>query len=199
MFQFLETIKVECRVIQNPVYHQLRMFRTMKDFFPSSEVPVLNELVVIPDWIEEGTYKCRIVYGPSVEKIEFEKYVPRQLDTLKIVYDDEVNYSFKFANRKNLNQLLSYKGVYDDVLIVKNGFITDTSYCNILFYDGKNWVTPDRPLLTGTCRQRLLDNQIAIAQEIRISDLIRFNKFMLINAMLDFNENRAIDICNIKF
>ncbi|MBE0640105.1 MAG: aminotransferase class IV [Bacteroidales bacterium] len=199
MCQFLETIRVENRVLQHLEYHQQRMERTVKEFFPLSETPVLTDLVAIPDWIEKGTYKCRVIFSEAIEKIEFEKYFPRRINTLKIVKDDEVDYSFKFANRSKLNQLLSHKGACDDILIVKNGLVTDTSYSNILLYDGSIWVTPDHPLLPGTCRQRLLDNHHVTSREITINDLRKFRNFMLINAMLDFDVRRAVQVSTIKF
>ncbi len=199
MCQFIETIKVEKRVALNLDYHQERMTRTIAHFIPDADVPVLEEIIQIPGWIDESLFKCRIVYGVKIEKIEFEKYTPRTINTLKVVMDDEIDYSFKFADRCRIQHLLNKKGNCDDILIVSNRRITDTSYCNILFFDGNRWITPELPLLKGTCRQRLLDRGRISARVLSISDLRSFSKFMLINAMLDFDENRALGVDRILF
>lgn len=197
MCQFLETIKIENRILQHPDYHQQRMNRTMEVFYPTSKIPVLEQHIHIPDWLDNEMYKCRVIYSQTIRAVEFELYSPRPINTLKVVHDDTIDYSFKFSDRSQIQHLLSLKEKCDDVLIVKNGQITDTSYCNILFFDGNRWVTPANPLLPGTCRRRLLDNLQISTQAIKITDLHYFNKFMLINAMLDFDEKRSVDISRI--
>ena len=82
-----------------------------------------------------------------------------------------------------LNSLLKYKDGCDDILIIKNGLITDISFANICFYNGKNWYTPSTPLLKGTCREKLLKQNSIIEKEIGISDLDYFSHFTIINAM----------------
>ena len=69
--------------------------------------------------------------------------------------------------------------ICDDILIVKQGFITDTSYSNVLFYNGKEWLTPTHPLLKGTQRASLLDQEIIRVAEIRLEDLHHFKKVTL--------------------
>lgn len=199
MSRFLETIKVQHRRMLNLDYHQHRVARTMAHFFPGADVPVISDKITIPDWLDEGTFKCRITYGTAIGNIEFESYTPRTIHSLKVVFDDEIDYSFKFADRNRLHHLTSMKGNCDDILIIKNGLITDTSYCNILFFDGDHWVTPKLPLLHGTCRQRLLDKGLITAKEIRHHHLCNFSQFMLINALLDFDETRIVDINRIIF
>lgn len=78
--------------------------------------------------------------------------------------------------------------VDEELIIVKNGIITDTSYANLVFYNGKEWHTPSRPLLQGTKRQKLIDEGKIKEREIRVHDLKKFTKCSLINAMLDIGE-----------
>ena len=75
----------------------------------------------------------------------------------------------------------------DDILIVKNGYITDTSIANIALYDGNSWITPKVPLLKGTTRQRYLDNAKILESDIKVQDLKKFSKIALLNAMIDFD------------
>jgi len=139
-----------------------------------------------------------VVYGKDIEAIEFKPYQPRPIKTLKLVKDNEIDYSFKYADRENINLLYERRGNYDDILIVKNNLVTDTSYCNIIFFDGNKWLTPEFPLLKGTKRQQPLDGGKISVAKIIVESLRSFHEFMLINAMLDFDENRSLSIHGIE-
>ena len=108
--------------------------------------------------------------------------------------DDGLDYSHKYINRKRLEKLFSQKGNCDDILIVKNGLITDTSFANILFYNGIEWLSPANPLLKGTQRQFLLETEQIITAEIRPSDLKYFKKARLVNAMMRFEDEVDIEM-----
>jgi 4-amino-4-deoxychorismate lyase len=84
-----------------------------------------------------------------------------------------------------------------DVLIVKNGLITDTSFANIAFSDGNKWYTPDTPLLKGTQRAYYLAQGILTERRISPADLRGFTKARLINAMLDLNTGNDITMDNV--
>jgi 4-amino-4-deoxychorismate lyase len=83
------------------------------------------------------------------------------------------------------------------VLIIKNDFITDTSYSNIVFWNGAQWITPDTFLLAGTQRTRLLEEGIILEKKIRAQDLPKYSHARLINSMLDFETTPNILIKNI--
>ncbi len=76
---------------------------------------------------------------------------------------------------------------------MKNGFVTDTSYANIVFWDGGKWITPTSPLLHGTARDRLLDSNQITEAEIAIDDLKNYSKAKIINAMIDMDEGYDIN------
>jgi 4-amino-4-deoxychorismate lyase len=61
------------------------------------------------------------------------------------------------------------------------------------------WFTPEKPLLAGTKRAFLIKTGRILTTQILITDRKDFEKFMLVNAMLDFDENRASSIINICF
>ncbi len=198
MCRFLETIKILDGVPQNLGLHRQRMRRTCNKFFPDRQPVNPAGIIHVPDDAGTGIYKCRITYGPQILRIDYEKYQPRRIKTLKLIRDDLVGYDFKFADRQHISRLFGQRSFCDDVLIVKNGFVADTSYCNILFSEGENWFTPDTPLLAGTCRQRLLSEGKILEKTIRPSDIFRYEKFMLVNAMLDFDPGRAEPVSGIK-
>jgi len=181
--QLLETIKIHNRQIKNIAWHNQRFNRTRFELFGIREPLALENSLQIPDDLSNEIYKCRIVYSKEIDIIEFEKYTPRKINSLKIIECNEIDYSYKFNDRTKLNELFQQKEDCDDILIVKNGFITDTSFANIVFWEGEKWITPASPLLHGTTREHLLNsNQISTA-EITTDNLKDFPKARIINAM----------------
>ncbi|MEO0570500.1 MAG: aminotransferase class IV, partial [Bacteroidota bacterium] len=86
----------------------------------------------------------------------------------------------------------------DDILIVRKGWLTDSYYANIIFWDGTGWYTPSTYLLNGTKRSQLLQGGIIQEAPIQLKDLKSFKGFQLINAMLDFKPGVFLSIDNIK-
>lgn len=199
MCLLLETIKVKNRRFVRLEYHQARVERSLAELGVPRPFIDLRKELSIPGYLDDGIYKCRVVYGSNIQQVEFLPYVPRQIKLLKVVRDDQTDYHLKYASREPLSRLLSNREDCDDILIVKNSLVTDTSYSNILLFDGKQWVTPDMPLLGGTQRQYLLDTGMVKSQRVKIDDLPEFQKFMLINAMLDFDETRALPVSHIIY
>ena len=196
MCLLFETIKVENGVFQNLHYHEARMNDARKKLLDSTDNIELEKSLSVPAGCENEIYKCRVDYDHYIHKIDFTPYKAGKINTLKLVYDDEISYQFKFTDRSRLEELKKNANA-DDVIIVKKGLITDTSFSNIIFLDGKKWVTPSTPLLKGTKRQELLEKEIISEQLIKPSDLKNFKKAKLINAMLDFESSTEIEIKNI--
>jgi 4-amino-4-deoxychorismate lyase len=188
MCRFIESIRVHNGVFQHPEYHNRRWNMTRHSFWSGSPVWDVSDLVKIPEHLKEGVYKCRIVYDEQIRQVDFQPYYPRRIQTLRLVCSDDVSYPYKFEDRSVLEDLLEQKGDADDILIVRDGFLTDTSFANIALYDGSRWYTPETYLLNGTCRQRLLDEGILAEASIGVTDLARFQAIRPINAMLIFEE-----------
>ena len=176
--------------------HQQRLDRArhlllgLKDNLPLDSI-------VIPRHAEKGTFKCRITYGKSFGTVEFIAYHPVAVETLQAVNAGHIDYAFKFSDRTPIEKLRQQKGLCDDILMVKDGWVTDTSFANILFFDGSRWVTPHRPLLKGTKREELLKTGRVTALPIRLEDIGGYKKFMLVNAMLEFDPAKALPVNNI--
>lgn len=196
MSLFIETIKLENGKYGLIDYHNARMNRTILNFFGLSRNLNLEHILPPAYRAGEGTHKCRVVYGRDVEKIEIVPYVRREIDRLKIV-SAEIDYSFKSADRSCFAKVLSGLGNHSDVLIIKNGFVTDTSYANVIFFDGKEWLTPSTYLLDGVKRRRLLDSNKIRETEITVDTIKNFKEVSLINAMLEPGDT-VIDIKNIN-
>lgn len=187
MSQFLETIAIVNKTPQNLKYHQQRI-----DTCSLVQIePFLQRI----SFATKKLYKLSVIYNETqVEKYKLIPYQPKVINRFKILNDNDIDYSFKYADRSKLDQLKSKKGSCDEIIIIKNEEITDCSFANLIFFDGKNWITPEHPLLAGTCRARLLEQRMITTQKITVNQLHFFSKMMLINAMLDFDEKRAIQI-----
>ena len=189
--EFLETIKVEDGIYYHLSYHQNRYECVLNSF----NVKNIQKLETYLDAPKKGLYRCRLIYNQhKIIDVEYIEYKKREIRSLKLVYDDEIDYSYKYSERNNINSLFSLRGDCDDILIVKNGFITDTSIANVALFDGK-WKTPKFPLLKGTTRARYLNEGKIIESGIKVSDIKNFTKIALLNAMVDFD---IIQNYNIK-
>ena len=184
MYRFIESIRLENHHLQHLDWHNKRLNATRKHFFPSAPEVDICERLVLPENLDEGVYKCRIVYDAEIVEVTFQPYIPKSVHSLRLVIDDHADYSYKFENRAKLELLLTQKGEADDILIVRDQCITDTSYSNIALFDGLHWYTPDTYLLNGTCRQRLLAEGILRESRITLHDLAHFEEIRPINAML---------------
>jgi len=159
----------------------------MEDLFQLKNVFNLSTELMNQKHPKSGLFKCRIVYEKQIEAIEFLPYEPRKIESLKVVYDQTIDYSYKFEDRTKIDALFEQRQFCDDVLIVKNGFVTDSSFSNIIFFDGYKWITPNAPLLKGTMRQFLIDAAEIKEQPVSVQDIPSFKSFRLINSMLGFD------------
>jgi 4-amino-4-deoxychorismate lyase len=188
----LESLKIENGVILNLEYHNARMHRSRQDILGLDifqDVKDLPEIQKIPR--SKKTIKVRILYNEDIFKVEWEFYTRREINSLKLIVDNEINYSYKFADRSRLSELFNKRDIYDDIVIVKDGMLTDSSYSNLAFFDGTRWCTPSTPLLNGTKRQQLIDENKLFESDIRVRDINLFQKCSLINAL---NEPGDIEI-----
>ncbi|TAD99818.1 MAG: hypothetical protein EAZ97_07685 [Bacteroidetes bacterium] len=185
MCQLLESIQICQRIPQNIEFHNLRFNKSRKELFGISQTLDLQEVIKIPDSLGTQTYKCRILYEKQIKRIDFEEYTPKKIRFLKIV-ESNIDYAYKFADRSELNKLLSENlenPKESDLILVKNNKITDSTFSNLAFFDGKNWFTPNFPLLEGTHRAKLIQEKKIIPINIFVKDLHFFEKIALINAL----------------
>jgi len=185
MCQFLESICCIDGKIQNLELHQGRVDNTFDKYFNSKSITLGESLIEIP---KIGKYKCRIVYTAQIESLDFLPYKSKDIKSLKIIEMDNIDYAYKFLDRKSLDNAFLKKGVADDIIISKEGFVTDAYFANLVFFDGDKWYTPVNPLLKGTKRELLISSNTIIEKDIRTQDIQQYKKVSLINAMLDLSE-----------
>jgi len=196
MSRLIETIRLDNGKLERLDYHQQRVDYSLKLIFPGSAKLDLQNILNDVTLPKEGLFKCRIVYNDQHHVIEFTPYIIRPVFSLKKVVRNSISYSFKFEDRAELEEAFACRENRDDVLIIREGKVTDTSYSNIAFKREKDWVTPSSCLLKGTMRQFLLDRRIIKEEEIRETDLNNFEKFRLINAMIGWT-GEEINVSNI--
>ena len=184
MCRFIETIRIRKGMVCNLVYHNLRMNRVRREVFG------LTQPLDLADYIDcklsDDVVKCRVVYDAEVCEVSYAPYLMRRIDTLKLVYDDEIDYRYKSTDRTSLNSLYACRGDEDDVLIVRNRLLTDISIANVALEKDGNWYTPASPLLKGTQRAALLNEGIVKEQDILVDDLYSFTRIAVFNAMIEF-------------
>lgn len=194
MSPFIETLKVKNGEMPNLSFHQARFERTRYEIFGFRSHPALKDEIVIPEHAKRGIFKCRVVYDQLDINIEFQAYIPPDIKSLKVIIKDDISYEYKSADRSALTELYKQRGTCDDILIVKKGWVTDSYFANLVFWDGSRWLTPDTPLLPGCMRASLLENGTIEEAGIRIEDLNRFRDLKLINALNDWHDAPTIPI-----
>lgn len=177
--EYFETIKCDDYEVFNLDYHNQRVANTIG----------LN--LNLQDYIyppSHKLYRCKLIYNEyEILEVQYFEYQKKQIKSFKLVFDDNIEYSKKYLNREKLDELFSKKEEADEIIIIKDGFVTDTSIANIAIFDGTNWLTPKEPLLQGTTRTRLLNEKVLIEKDITVPMLKKAKKIALMNAMIDFD------------
>jgi 4-amino-4-deoxychorismate lyase len=197
MSLLFETIRIENGIFMHPEDHERRMFRSRSALFGAKDPFFLLQVVTIPREFSSGIVRCRIDYGIKIDAVKFTPYRMKPLKKFQVVVNEEIEYPFKFSDRSALESLLMKKNTADEIILVQRGLITDTSFSNLIFYNGRNWITPSTPLLNGTCRQRLIRERKIMERKIFLKELDSFLGFKIINAMIypEDMEMIPVDAC----
>jgi len=175
-----ETIRIDDGQIKNILWHNRRCNESRRELF-NKKIAINLETYIQPP--QEGLYRCRILYNSEIQSVEYIPYTPKKIRSIKII-KSQLDYRYKYNNRDELNQLI--RKDYDEILIEKDGLLTDTTIANIAFYTGEVWITPKTPLLKGTTRAKLLHQNFLIEKNIKKEELQNFSHFALMNAMIGF-------------
>jgi len=175
---FFETIKCFDFEVYNLFYHKQRISRTIGINIQ------LEEYIYPPN---DKLLKCKVIYDDSgILDIQYAEYNKKDISTFKLIYDDNIKYSKKYLNRDCIDKLKK-NITEDEIIIVKDGLITDTSIANIAILYNDIWITSKKPLLIGTSRNRYIDNNLIIPKDITVKMLKESKKIALLNAMIDFD------------
>ena len=187
MSRFIESIKIEDQKAFLLDLHQKRVNQTFAYFGKEGSID-LAKIFKNLEHDEDGLYKLRIVYDLDKKfTTQLIPYAIPEIENFQLVENNSYDYSFKFEDRKEFERMKT-KAKTEEIIVVKNNHITDTSYTNILFLKGKEWFTPTTYLLNGVMRQHLLHEKKIKETEITLQNIKEFSHFQLINAMNDFDE-----------
>lgn len=185
MSRFIETMQLKDGEFLNLEFHQWRVNCTFRAFFPAQKVFLLEKILPGMEFPQIGRFRCTLTYSEQPGDLKYFAYRPRKINKLILKEVDELDYSWKYADRSELDKLTNDLAPDEEIIIIKKDLVTDASYANLIFFDGSSWLTPSKPLLPGTKRKKLLEDGKIKEAEIRKKDLTRFSKCCLINAMLE--------------
>ncbi len=180
----LETIRIEDGRAALLEYHQERVDRALRRYFPRAGRLWLNRAVETLELPPVGVHKLRLQYRDQILHTEIQPYIQRRIESLRIVAADQLDYGHKYLDRQPIDRLFQQRGACDDVLFSRMGYLTDTSYANVAFFNGTDWITPAWPLLRGCRREFLLAAKIIQPSILRERDLPHFTEVRVFNSMI---------------
>ena len=193
MYPFFETIRYKNGILENVSYHQARINRTLHALGGNTPIQ-LDKIQLLHDFEKDIVYKIKCLYNlEGAYHIEKAVYQKKIIQTVAIHQAAQEEYQFKYTNRTWLNDALKNAGT-DEMIIVQNNMIKDGNYANLVFFNGSEWHTPLHPLLLGTHRARLIDENKIIEKDITLSDLANYTILKYINAMMLWEESPEIEI-----
>ena len=199
MYQFFESIQLKDSALKHLDLHVQRMQRTCLFFYREEKkidalLQELNALTTYP----KGLHKVKVKYNLQAHEIEITPYVPRVIQTLQVIVNNDIQYPWKTINRQMFFAYEVQRKATEDFLFVREDCLTDSSYTNIALWNGQEWHTPEMPLFNGIQREVLIREGRIIASKITLSDMRNYEKISLINAMLPLGEIE-IPVSNIFF
>ena len=193
MYPFFETIRYKNGILENVSYHQARINRTVSALGGKSAI-YLDKIQIEGKFEKDILYKIKCFYNlEGAFHIEKEVYHKKTIQTVSIHLAAQEEYQFKYTNRSWLNDALKKLGT-DEIIIVQNNMVKDGNYANLVFFNGTEWHTPLHPLLLGTQRARLINENKIIEKVITLSDLANYTTLKYINAMMLWEESPEIEI-----
>lgn len=186
MCLFVETIAIEDGKAPLLHLHSERLNRTRAEVFGLTDRIDISEHITLSSC--RGKTKCRVVYGAEIESVTYSPYRMRPVQSLKTVTDNDIDYRLKSVDRSPIDTLFATRGGCDDILIIRDGLVTDTSIANIALFDGQRWHTPQEPLLAGVRRSSLIAEGIVEERRIEVADIKNYRRIALFNAMIGFGE-----------
>ena len=161
------------------------MNRSRRELFAVEKALQLEKhLTEIPS---SGLWRCRVLYRQGIEKVEMLPYKGKAFRHFALV-EFPGEYSYKYADRRGFERLLEEYREADDLLLCRNGMLTDTTIANIALRIGGRWWTPEAPLLPGTTRARLLAEGCIGKAPLPREALWEAEGLALMNAMIGFRE-----------
>ncbi len=189
MSPFFETIRIEDGKICHTRYHNKRLNKTIRENFSLCPQYDIRDFIKPPE--SKGVFRCRLTYDTTVLDVAITPYRFRRYSAFRLI-DSDIDYPYKSTDRSGIEALFAQRGECDDIIIVRDRLLSDTSIANIALFDGLHWYTPQNPLLEGTLRASLLDAQKIKTKHLDRKSLQKCTKFAIMNAMTGFYQLKDI-------
>lgn len=197
MSRFIESIKVEHQKMHLLEFHQHRVNQTFSHFGKMGSLDLMAIFKKL-DLDEDGFFKFRIAYDLNKNyNCSLIPYALPEVESFALVEANQLDYAFKFEDRKELDRLKN-SAKTEEIILVKNNHLTDTSISNLIFLKDKTWYCPDTHLLNGVMRQSLLKSKKIKECPITLQNLKDFSHFKIINAMNNLDDSFVYPIEKIK-
>jgi len=183
MSQFIESVSIKDGLVENLDLHNLRCNKARLEVLMLTDTIDLSEVIKPPKCFLKGHIKCRVLFSDKVHEVSYEKYKLRRIAKIQVVENNTIEYAYKFLDRSSLNELYQQKRDADEILIVRNGLLTDAFYYNVALLKGDQWFTPKHPLLNGVQRSRLLKEELIKELDIKLKEINDFSFISLFNAL----------------
>ena len=175
-----ETIRVHNGCAERLELHQARLERS-----GGRGLPPLSELILSAGVPPVGEFKVHISYSAAgLGAVRYEAYEPRVIRRMRAV-ETNILYPRKDEDRRAFELMRLMNPDVDELILCRNGWVTDTTYSNLLFGEPGEWYTPEHCLLPGTRRESLLRAREVRVLPIRCTEIMSFPYVSLINAMLE--------------
>ncbi len=163
-------------------YHQKRVNRSLCSGAKLDLDTAISGLT-LPQY---GKHKLRLLYDREgqLHHRETIPYEMRQISRLYLREATHINYRFKWADRRMLDDLASDLGEDEDILLTKRGYVCEGRYANIAFGENGNWVTPAQIFLRGVMREYLIAVGEIKIEDVSVASLYDYPYVCLYNALM---------------
>jgi 4-amino-4-deoxychorismate lyase len=183
MFHLVESIRIKDGKVYNLKYHLRRINRAKRELYNILTPTDLSRVLKKVNTGSKGIFKCRVIYNQEETWTEIKKYKSPLISSAKLIFNNSVEYKHKYIARRELEILYNSRDGADEIIIVKNGFITDAYYFNIILLIDGEFLTPQYPLLNGVMRQFLIDRGKIKVAKLSVNSLKVAEKIFFINAL----------------
>jgi 4-amino-4-deoxychorismate lyase len=189
---FVEEIKCLHGEYLNLEWHAIRIDRTLRHFFGK---PFVHSSLkdFLPFASRERLQKCTLIYSDSLLTAKLSSYMLPAIKSMGIVSVNKLDFSYKMEDRSELIKIREFAGT-DEVIIVKNDFVTNASTANLVFKDQEGaFFTPLHYIHSGTKRQFYLKEKIMTTYPIKAADIQNYQTVYIINAMIDLEDEVGLN------
>jgi 4-amino-4-deoxychorismate lyase len=183
MSLLLESIKILNGKVYNLSLHEQRANRSRKMLLGMDKPIGFKKSLWIPEEFKKGLVKCRVMYGENIEAVSFSNYDKRKINSAKVIFTDHIHYDHKYVLRAELDDLYTKREHHDEIIIIKNGMVTDAYYFNLVFEREGKYFTSNTPLLQGIQREKLIQAKKIQVVSISVDDIQAYECVHFINAL----------------